>query len=75
MEGAYHCSGQGILQFHLIHSKKLKMERTLLRTTEEQKQELQSQQEELRVTNEELEEQTERLRLSEDRFKTATGGT
>jgi len=48
---------------------KAEMERKLLRTTEEQKQELQSQQEELRVTNEELEEQTERLRLSEDSLK------
>ena len=45
------------------------IERRLLETTEEQKQELLSQQEELRVTNEELEEQTERLRLSEDNLK------
>ncbi len=48
---------------------KAEIERQLLKTTEEQKQELMSQQEELRVTNEELEEQTERLRQSEDNLR------
>ena len=44
-------------------------ERELLRTTEDQRQELLTQQEELRVTNEELEEQTERLRVSEEHLR------
>ncbi len=47
----------------------MEQERILLKQTEEQKHELQTQQEELRVSNEELEEQASRLRESEDRLK------
>ena len=46
----------------------IEQERKLLIQTEEQKQELQAQQEELRVSNEELEEQSTQLRLSEDKL-------
>ena len=47
----------------------MEQERALLRKTEEQKQELQAQQEELRVSNEELEEQTRQLRISESKLR------
>ncbi len=46
----------------------MEQERALLRKTEEQKQELQAQQEELRVSNEELEEQSRQLRISESKL-------
>ena len=47
----------------------MEQERLLLKKTEEQKHELQTQQEELRVSNEELEEQTRSLRMSEAKLR------